>query len=437
MARIDQVIPRKERRETVIQFGSGRFLRGFFDWMLQKANDAGVCDGAVAVVQSTGRGACDLLTAQRGQYTHIARGREGIEVTPVDVIARCVKVYEDFEGFLKLAENADARFIVSNTTEAGICYAHGQRLSDPPPESFPARLTALMYRRFQRGLGGFVLLPCELIEHNGEALKRLVVRHAREWGLEEAFLRFVEEENRFCDTLVDRIVTGFPADEAPDLGYEDALIDASEPYHLWAIQGAGACAAELPLDRAGLNVLWTDDLTPFRLRKVRILNGAHTAAVAPAMLGGIPTVGEAMRDPAMGTFLRRAVLEEILPTLDMPREELTAYAGDVFKRFSNPWIHHEWRAISLNSVSKFRVRVLPSILEYERRFGFPPARLTFSLAKLIELYRAEDIQDDARVAAAMRRASVREILSDTALWGADIAHLTGAVEARIGSTWEE
>jgi len=295
MARIDQVIPKKVRKETVIQFGGGRFLRGFFDWMLQKANDAGLYDGSVVVVQSTQQGASDALTRQNGQYTHIARGLEGVEITPIDVISRCVKAYEDYEGYLKLAENPDFRFIVSNTTEAGIRYEADDRLSDRPPKSFPAKLTALMYRRFQLGLPGFVLLPCELIEKNGDSLKRLVLQYAREWALEDGFSRFVEEENCFCNTLVDRIVTGLPQGECLDLGYEDELINASEFFHLWVIEGGTRYADELPLHKLGLNVLWVDDVTPYHTRKVRILNGAHTATVSMAMLGGIQTVPSVRR----------------------------------------------------------------------------------------------------------------------------------------------
>ena len=427
--RIDQVYPKKQRRESVIQFGSGAFLRGFFDWMLQKADDAGVMNDSAAVVVSVGLGAGDALTQQNGQYTSIARGADGVDVTSIDVIARVIKVAEDFEGFLRLAENPDARFIVSNTTEAGIVYEPGERPACP--RSFPARLTALLNRRYELGLPGFILLPCELIEHNGGALKEIVLRHAREWGLPDGFLRFLERENHFLNTLVDRIVSGHPKDEDFHLGYEDALVNVSESYHLWVIEGDAALAEELPLHRAGLNVLWTDDLAPYRTRKVRILNGAHTCAVAPAMLSGIKTVGEAMADPTLGAFLKTAVYEEIIPTLDRPREELNAYARDVFRRFENPYIFHEWRSISLNSVSKFRVRVLPSILEYIRRFGKPPENLTRSLAMLIRLYQTTDIRDDTRAVAAMRRASVRAVLADETLWGEDIAHLTGAVEAKM------
>ncbi len=430
MARIDQALPKKIRKETVIQFGSGGFLRGFFDWMLQKLNDAGLYDGSVVVVQSTASGVGDALTRQNGQYTHITRGLDGVEVTPVDVISRCVKMSDEYGEYLKLAENPEIRVIVSNTTEAGIRLEPGDQLTDSPPASFPARLAQLLFRRYQLGLPGFLILPCELIEKNGETLKRLVFECAADWGLDDGFTRFVEQDNRFCNTLVDRIVTGFPKGEAIDLGYEDELLNCSEPYLLWAIEGGHGFEEELSFHKLGLNVLWVDDLTPWRTRKVRILNGAHTAAVAKARLQGFATVKEAMDDPGMHAFLHKVVYDEIVPVLDMPREELTDYAEGVFRRFQNPYIRHEWRAISLYSAMKFRVRLLPTVLEYEKRFGRPPEALMESLAGLIEMYRKLDVSDDARVIEAMR-APVKGILQDTALWGMDISRFTGAVEAHM------
>lgn len=430
MARIDQALPKKIRKETIIQFGSGGFLRGFFNWMLQKMNDAGLYEGSAVVVQSTASGVGDLLTLQNGQYTHITRGLDGVEVTPIDVVSRCVKLHEDYEEYLKLAENPEIRVIVSNTTEAGIRLEPGDKLTDRPPASFPARLTQLLYRRYQLGLPGFLILPCELIEKNGETLKRLVLECALDWGFEEGFTRFVEQDNRFCNTLVDRIVTGFPKGEAIDLGYEDELLNCSEPYHLWVIEGGRGFEEELPFHKLGLNVLWVDDLTPWRTRKVRILNGAHTAAVAKARLLGFTTVKEAMDDPGMRGFLRKVVYDEIIPVLDMPREELTEYAEGVFRRFQNPYIRHEWRAISLYSAMKFRVRLLPTVLEYEKRFGRPPEALMESLAGLIKMYRALDVPDDAKVIAAMR-APVREVLQDGSLWGMDISRFAEAVEVHM------
>ena len=295
---------------------------------------------------------CGVLTAQNCLYTHLARGAEGVDRTVVDVISRCVNPYEDYEAFLSLAEIPTMQVVVSNTTEAGIAYEAGDRLTDTPPVSYPAKLTALLYRRYQRGLPGFLILPCELIDRNGENLRRIVLRYAEEWGLGADFIRFIEEENRFCCTLVDRINTGFPKGEHIDLGYEDRMLNTSEYFHLWVIEGRKEWSETLPLHRAGLNVLWTDDLSMYRTRKVRILNGAHTSTVAHALLSGIETVGEALADPDMRAFMRKSVFEEIIPTLDLPREELIDYAENVMTRFANPYIRHEWASISLNSVSK-------------------------------------------------------------------------------------
>lgn len=429
MAWIQEVYHKPERPETVIQFGEGGFLRGFFDWMLKKANDKGVCDASVVIVQPIAKGLCGALEAQNGLYTHLARGAEGVDRTVVDVISRCVNPYEDYEAFLRLAELPTMRVIVSNTTEAGIAYEPGDRLTDTPPVSFPAKLTALLYRRYQKGLPGFLILPCELIDRNGENLERIVLRYAAEWSLGEDFARFVREENHFCCTLVDRINTGFPKGETIDLGYEDRMLNTSEYFHLWVIEGKQEWAQTLPLQKAGLNVLWTDDLSMYRTRKVRILNGAHTSTVAHALLSGIETVGEALADPDMQAFMRKSVFEEIIPTLDLPREELVDYAENVMTRFANPYIRHEWASISLNSVSKFKVRVLPSLLEYERRFGSLPHNLTFSLARLIELYKTREVSDDPRAVERMKNGTVHEILADEFLWGEDISHLEGAVSA--------
>ena len=429
MASIETLYRKPVRPETVIQFGEGGFLRGFFDWMLKKANDAGACSGSVVVVQPIAKGLCGVLTAQNCLYTHLARGAEGVDRTVVDVISRCVNPYEDYEAFLSLAEIPTMQVIVSNTTEAGIAYEAGDRLTDTPPVSYPAKLTALLYRRYQRGLPGFLILPCELIDRNGENLRRIVLRYAEEWGLGADFIRFIEEENRFCCTRVDRINTGFPRGEHIDLGYEDRMLNTSEYFHLWVIEGRKEWSETLPLHRAGLNVLWTDDLSMYRTRKVRILNGAHTSTVAHALLSGIETVGEALADPDMRAFMRQSVFEEIIPTLDLPREELIDYAENVMTRFANPYIRHEWASISLNSVSKFKVRVLPSLLEYERRFGKLPHNLTFSLARLIELYRTREVNDDPRAIERMKHGTVHEILSDEFLWGEDISHLEGAVSA--------
>ncbi len=419
-----------KRPIKVIQFGEGGFLRGFADWMIHKMNQAANFNGNVAVVQPIEQGLCDLLASQNCNYTHVIRGAEGVETELIDVIAACVKPYEDFDAYLALAENPDARFIISNTTEAGIVFLPEDKMTDLPPKSFPAKLTLLLKRRFDLGLGGFILLPCELIDRNGDNLKKTVLQYAELWGLGADFVAWVERENVFCNTLVDRINTGYPKDEALDLGYEDKLVNTSEFFHLWVIETDFEIEKEMPFSRAGLNVIVTkNELERYRTRKVRILNGAHTSMVPYALLSGLDTVKSCIEDKTMHEFLHACLFEEIIPSLEMSREELTEYAENVLVRFSNPYIKHYLSSIALNSVSKFRVRVLPSILDYVRKFGKNPPHLLFSFAKLIEFYKKGTPNDTPEVMEFMKRASVAEILSNRELWGADLSALIPEVEA--------
>ena len=414
----------------VIQFGEGGFLRGFVDWMLQKMNEQGIFDGSVAVVQPIEKGMCDLLTSQNNLYTHIIRGAEGMEKTVVDVISHCVKPYEDFDAYLALAENPDARFIVSNTTESGIVFCAEDRISNAPNISFPAKLTLLLKRRFEKGLGGFILLPCELIDRNGDNLKKTVLQYVDLWNLGKDFAEWIKTENIFCNTLVDRINTGYPKDEVLELGYEDQMVNTSEFFHLWVIETEYDLESELPFSKAGLNVIVTKDaLERYRTRKVRILNGAHTSMVPYALLSGLDTVKSCMDDEKMSAYLRACLFEEIIPSMDMAREELLDYAESVLVRFSNPYIKHYLAAISLNSVSKFRVRVLPSILQYREKFGKNPKNLLFSFAKLIEFYKLGTPDDAPEVMAYMKNATIREILSNVDYWGEDLSELTEEVSS--------
>ena len=421
----------------ILQFGEGGFLRAFADWMIQKVNDSGAFEGGVAIVQPIAQGLCDRLMAQGGVYNLLQRGlRDGVptvDATRIDVIESCVNPYRDYEAYLALAELPELRFVISNTTEAGIVYEAGDKLTDAPQKSFPAKVTAFLYRRFQKNLPGLVFLPCELIEKNGTTLREIVLRYASEWALGDAFSLWVEKENIFCNTLVDRIVTGYPKDEdLPDYA-EDGMLDTSELFHLWVIEGYMGLFEELPLDRAGLNVILTEDITPYRTRKVRILNGAHTSMIPYALLSGVATVRECMLDETLSSFVRGCVYEEIIPTLDLPREELESYAEAVFERFENPYIKHYCASISLNSVSKFRVRVLPSLLEYRRRFGKEPERLLCAFAKLIDFYRTDAVKDDPEVAAFMKSASVEEILANEKLWGEDLSALAAGVKKYANS----
>ena len=410
-------------KEKVIQFGEGGFLRGFADWMLQQINEKTDFDGKVVVVQPIEKGLCDLLTSQDCKYTHLCRGSEGVDVKKIDVISRCVKPYDDFDAYLALAENPDFRFIISNTTEAGICFEEDNKLEDRPAKSFPGKLTQLLYKRFELGLSGFVFLPCELIDKNGANLKKCVLQYADLWNLGDAFKAWIENDNVFCNTLVDRINTGYPKDEQIDVGFDDKMINTSEYFHLWVIEGYADLCSEIPFDKCGLNVIVTDNLEMYRTRKVRILNGAHTSFVPYALLSGFDTVKSCIDDEKMLAYIKKCVYEEIIPTLDLPREELIEYADNVIIRFSNPFIKHMLISIALNSVSKFKVRVLPSILEYVKRYNKMPETLLFSFAKLIDFYTTDMTNDDPEVTAFMKSATVGEILANEKLWGENLSFL--------------
>ena len=420
---------KKIRTERVIQFGEGGFLRGFVDWMIAKINDNSDFDASVVVVQPIENGMCDILTEQNCVYTHLIRGVEGVDKTVVDVISRCVKPYDNFNEYLALAEQPEFRFIVSNTTESGIVFSAEDKITDAPPKSFPAKLTLLLKRRYELSLPGFIFLPCELIDRNGDNLKKCILQYADLWNLGEGFIKFVNEENIFTNTLVDRINTGYPKGENIDLGYEDKMLNTSEYFHLWVIETDYDLEAEIPFSKADLNVIITkDELEMYRTRKVRILNGAHTSLVPYALLSGKDTVKSCVDDPVMREHIRKCVFDEIIPTLDLPREELVDYAESVITRFENPYIKHYLSSIALNSVSKFKVRVLPSILEYIKRFGKMPETLIFSFAKLIEFYKTDMTNDAPEVVDFMKKSSVEDILKNTELWGEDLSFLADEVK---------
>lgn len=415
-------------KEKIIQFGEGGFLRGFADWMLQIINENTDFNGKAVVVQPIKDGMCDVLTAQNCAYTHLCRGAEGTDMRKIDVISRCVKPYDDFDEYLRLADNPDFRFVISNTTEAGICFRDTDALCGQLPETFPAKLTRLLMRRYENKLPGFIFLPCELIDKNGESLKSAVLQYAKLWQLGGGFTEWILHENIFCNTLVDRINTGFPHGEEIDLGYTDNMINTSEYFHLWVIEGYNGLFSELPFDKCGLNVILTDNLEAYRTRKVRILNGAHTSFLPYALMQGFDTVKSCIDDEKMNAFIKKCVYEEIIPTLDLPKEELTEYADNVLTRFANPYIKHYLSSIALNSVSKFKVRVLPSILEYIKRFGKMPETLLFSFAKLIDFYRTDMTNDAPDVTKFMKTAPIAEILANAELWGQDLSFLTEEIE---------
>lgn len=420
------------RQEKVIQFGEGGFLRGFVDWMLDIANEKADFNGSVVVVQPIENGLCDTLSAQGCVYTHLCRGVEGVDQRKISVISRCVKPYDEFDKYMALAENPDFRFIVSNTTEAGIVFSNKDKISDTPASTFPGKLTQLLYKRYELGLGGFVFLPCELIENNGSELKKCILNYSELWGLGEGFNSWIEKENIFTNTLVDRINTGYPRDEKIDVGFDDKMVNTSEYFHLWVIDGYEGLFEEIPFDKCGLNVILTKELKKYRTIKVRILNGSHTSMIPYALLSGVETVGDCLKDEKMSAHLV-ACQEEIVESLDMDREETENYAKAVMVRFANPYIRHMCQSIALNSVSKFKVRVLPSILEYEKKFGYAPKTLLFSFGKLIEFYKKGTPNDDLQATEKMQRGTVREILADASLWGEDLTRFACEVEKYANS----
>lgn len=385
--------------ERVIQFGEGNFLRAFVDWMFHQMNKQNLFNGRVVVVQPIAQGLVDRLNEQDGLYTLILRGLKDGKPTElkeiISSISRGINPYTQWDEYLKCAENPDIEFVISNTTEAGISYDKNDSLDKKPPISYPGKLTAYLYHRFNHFKGdptkGMVIIPCELIDRNGDNLKKIILQLSDDWSLPEEFKKWIKDNNIFLNTLVDRVVTGYPKDEIEDilnyLGYEDGLVDTGELFHLWVIEGPKELSERLPFTKAGLNVLWTDDMAPYRTRKVRILNGAHTASVPAAFLYGLETVGEMMDHEVLGKFARQVIYDEIIPSINLDKNMLTEFADSVVERFQNPYIKHYLISILLNSSSKFKTRVLPSIIEYQQLYSKLPEKLTFSLAALISVYK--------------------------------------------------
>ena len=420
-------------KETVMQFGEGGFLRGFVDYFFHKLNEQGLYDGKIVVIQPIEQGMVSMLNEQKGEYNLFLRGIENGQVvnehTHVTSISRGINPYTDFDAYMELAENPDLRVIVSNTTEAGIEYLGTENLEDRPAKSYPAKLTQFLYKRFQLGLKGFIILPCELIDHNADTLKECILKYANLWQLPEAFVNWLETENSFCNTLVDRIVTGYPRDEVEELtkqiGYVDNLIDTAEIFHLWVIEGDHE--DELPFNKAGYNIVWTKDAAPYKKRKVRILNGGHTSMVLGAYLYGLETVGECLKDETVSKFLKTCIFDEIVPTLGNTDTD-KAFGEAVLERFANPFIRHMLLSIALNSVSKFQVRVLPTILEYKEQNGHYPKALTMSMAALIAFYKTDKANDGAEIMEFMKQASVEEILKREDYWHADLTDMIPMVQ---------
>lgn len=438
--------------ERMIQFGEGNFMRAFVDWQLHQMNEQGLFQGSAVLVQPIEQGLGGMLAEQDYLYTVLLNGiQQGQQVNSREIVtsvSRVINPYTEYEAYLKLAEDDGLEFITSNTTEAGIAYRAEDRLEDSPPKSFPGKLTALLHKRYQLGKKGFVIIPCELIDRNGEKLLELVKRYAEEWKLEEGFLSWLESENTFCCSLVDRIVPGYPRDKAAELeaelGYKDQLMVTAEPFLLWVIEGPQWLADRLPLAKAGLNVIVTEDMTRYRERKVHLLNGPHTAMVPLGLLAGLETVEDVMNDDVFSRFVRDLLDKELVPMLDLPKEELQSYAEAILERFKNPFIRHELTSIYLNSISKFKTRLLPVLLRYQQERGTLPPLMTLSFAALLLSYRGDKVtpQDGAEVVGLFNTAwkdaagFVPAILKEESLWGQDLNAVPGLAEALAGKIRE-
>ena len=385
-----------------IQFGEGNFLRAYFDWMIDLLNERVAFNAGVAVVRPRGHTVKPVLDEQGGLFTTLVQGLNEAgepvkQYRQIACVQREINASTMFDEVLALARNPDTRYVISNTTEAGIAVNDSDRFDDMPPAAFPAKLARLMFERFRHFDGsaerGWVVLPCELIEHNGAALKAAVLHFARLWNLGAEFIAWVEKANTFCSTLVDRIVTGYPEAEIEaieaELGYRDRFLVAAEYYYVLLIEGPAWLADEWQLDRADLNVKLVDDIGPYRAAKVGILNGGHTSLVPVALLAGLETVREAVEDAAVGAYLMQAIDEDIIPALPLPKNELDDFAADVLRRFRNPFIRHRLESIALNSWPKFAARVMPQLLKSFERNGAP--RLVLALAATMVLYRGKTI----------------------------------------------
>ncbi|MDQ1235846.1 tagaturonate reductase [Paenibacillus sp. SORGH_AS306] len=445
--------------EKVVQFGEGNFLRAFTDWQIHQMNKKANFDAGVVIVQPLATGMAEQLNEQDGLYTVYLEGIQDGQPSQTHEVIECVtrgiNPYEHYETYEALAYQPELRWIISNTTEAGIAFHPTDQLADRPQQSYPGKLTSLLYRRFRHFHGeaskGFIILPCELIDHNGDELKKIVLQYADLWNLEPEFVAWVHQANTFCSSLVDRIVPGYPKQRMPEitaeLGYEDSFVVVGEPFHLLVIEGPSWIEQELPFAQAGLYIKVVEDMAPYRTRKVRILNGAHTAMTPVAYLYGLNTVAETVDHPVTGAFVRSLIQDEIIPTLDLPAEELEQFAEAVMERFRNPYVQHFLMSISLNSISKFKTRDLPTLTAYIEQTVKLPQKLVFSLAALIAFYKGERsgepiaLNDDIAVLQQLAELwkvcdnsqqslhqLVTAVLGELSFWGMDLNHYSGLTE---------
>ncbi len=455
--------------EKVLQFGEGNFLRAFVDYWFDMANERAGWNGKCVVMPPRGHGPVEQINAQQGLYTLYLRGTENGQKVDrrrvISCVSRCLNPYveADLDAIMEVAASDDLEYVVSNTTEAGIVYDPACRLEDRPCASFPGKLTQVLYHRWKAGKGGLVILSCELIDNNGRELLRCVNSHIAQWGLEDGFRAYVNEDCAFCSTLVDRIVPGGVRDAAElsrmeaENGYSDALIDVGEVFGVWNIEGPAWLERKLPFRAAGLNCPVVPDVTPYKKRKVRILNGAHTGFVPGAFLAGFDIVRDAVQNPDILAFMNRMLYDEVIPTLPLDRADLESFAAAVQDRFNNPFIDHALLSITLNSTSKWRARNLPSLLDSLRLTGRLPKCLAMSFAACVAFYTSDiqaltdkglvcrrpngdeyTVSDDRRVLeffAAHRddtvEGLVHAVMADADTWGQDLTAVPGFEAATV------
>ena len=452
-----QTAPKSIAPERVIQFGEGNFLRAFVDWIIWNMNQRTDFDASVVVVQPIENGMVDVLNGQDGLYHVNLQGRQAGEpvntMTRIDCISRALNPYRQFAAFLALAEQPEVRFVVSNTTEAGIAFDASCSLKDAPASSYPGKLTQLLYRRYQTfradATKGLIIMPCELIFQNGHHLKDCILRYIDLWreelgsdyaGFREWFLRY----NYVCSTLVDRIVPGFPRRDIKDIqeriSYADDLVVQGEIFHLWVIERAENMTCEdmrqaFAAERAGLNVLITDNEAPYHERKVTRLNGPHTVLSPVAYLSGVDIVRDACNHPVIGAYIHKVQFEELMQTLNLPMTELEAFAADVLERFNNPFVDHQVTSIMLNSFPKFKTRDLPGLKTYLQRRGVLPQGLVLGLAAIITYYRGGTRADGAPIQP-NDDPQIMSLLSD--LWRTgDVEQVARGVLAAKDLIWQE
>ena len=459
--------------EKVLQFGEGNFLRAFVDYWFDLANEKAGWNGKCVLVQPIAPGLAKMINAQDGLYTLYLRGSEnGRKVDDKRVISsvsRCLNPYEkeDYEAMMEVAASDDLEIIVSNTTEAGIVYDPACQKDDCPPSSFPAKLTQVLYHRYRAGKPGILMLACELIDDNGKQLLKCVNQYIDQWGLEDGFKKYVNEDCTFCGSLVDRIVPGRIRDskEVAELeeknGYADPLTDVGEVFGVWVIEGDPKLNDVLPFRKAGLedHVFVTPDMSPYKKRKVRILNGAHTGFVLGAYLAGFDIVRDCMHDDTILKYMNKMLLDEVVPILPLDKEDCKKFAAAVQDRFNNPFVNHELMSISLNSTSKWRARNMPSFLEYIEQNGTLPACLTMSFAAYIAFY-SNDVQELTDAGLVCKRAKgntytvsddrwvlefyyahkdddipalVHAVMTNEQMWGRDLTQIPGFEDATVNN----